>query len=60
MKRVWLTLCAVMVFVSACATETFPILIPSAEEPTEQNRPHRRKEPRRLYQATNGARAHRA
>ena len=37
MKRVWLTLWAVMVFVSACATETYPILIPSAEEPTEQN-----------------------
>ena len=57
MKRVWLTLCAVMVFVSACATETFPILIPSAEEPTEQN-PAALEERAALvvlYQATNGA-----
>ena len=35
MKRVWLTLCAVMIFVSACTAETFPILIPSAEETTD-------------------------
>ena len=61
MKRVWLTLCAVMVFVmvfvSACATETFPILIPSAEEPTEQNpaAPEERAALVALYQATNGA-----
>ena len=57
MKRVWLTLWAVMVFVSACATETYPILIPSAEEPTEQN-PAELEERAALialYQATNGA-----
>ena len=37
MKRVWLTLCAVTVFVSACTTETSPVLIPSAEELTVQS-----------------------
>ena len=31
----WLTLCAVMVFVSACTADTFPILIPSTEEPAD-------------------------
>lgn len=37
MKRVWLTLCAVTVFVSACTTETFPVLIPTAEQLIVQN-----------------------
>ena len=35
MKIVWLTLCLVMVLGSACTTDTFPILIPSSEEPTD-------------------------
>ena len=37
MKRVWLILCAVTVFVSACTAETFPVLIPTEEELTVQN-----------------------
>lgn len=33
MKRVWLTLGLVMVFVSACTAESFPILVPPLKEP---------------------------
>ena len=36
MKRMWLTLSIVMVILSACTAETFPILIPFSEEPTER------------------------
>ena len=56
MKRVWLTLCAVTVFVSACTTETFPILIPSAEELMVQNPgAAERVALVALYEATDGA-----
>ena len=56
MKSVWLTLCAVTLFVSACATKAFPVLIPPAEKPAPQ-------EPAAaesaaltaLYEATDGA-----
>ena len=57
MKRVWLTLCAVTVFVSACTTDTFPALIPSVEKITVQN-PGAESERAALvalYEATNGA-----
>ena len=36
MKRMWLTLSIVMVILSACTAETFPILIPFSEEPTDR------------------------
>ena len=36
MKRMWLTLSIVMVIMSACTAETFPILIPFSEEPTDR------------------------
>ena len=36
MKRMWLTLSIVMVILSACTAETFPILIPYSEEPTDR------------------------
>ena len=36
MKRLWLILGIVMVYVSACTAETFPILIPYSEEPTDR------------------------
>ena len=56
MKRVWLTLCAVTVFVSACTTATFPILIPSAEELIVQNPgAAERAALVALYEATDGA-----
>ncbi len=57
MKRVWMTLCAVMVFVSACATETFPHLIPSTERPTDRNSAaaEERAALAALYEATDGA-----
>ena len=32
MTRVWLILCAVTLFVSACTADTFPALIPTGEE----------------------------
>ncbi len=35
MKKMLLTLGFVMVFFSACTTETFPILVPPLEEPTD-------------------------
>ena len=57
MKRVWLTLCAVMLIVSACATETIPVLIPSAEGPTgrDPTAAEERAALAALYQATDGA-----
>ena len=56
MKRVWLTLCAVTVFVSACATETFPVLIPTAEELIVRNPgAAERAALVALYEATDGA-----
>ncbi len=56
MKRVWLTLCAVTVFVSACTTETFPVLIPSAEELIVRNPgAAERAALVALYEATDGA-----
>jgi len=57
MKRVWLTLCAVTVFVSACTTETFPVLIPTAEELIVQNpgAAAERAALVALYEATDGA-----
>ena len=57
MKRVWLTLRAVTVFVSACTTETLPVLIPSAEELAVQS-PGAAAERAMLvalYEATDGA-----
>ncbi|MCY3900204.1 MAG: hypothetical protein OXF86_16625, partial [Caldilineaceae bacterium] len=56
MKRVWLTLCAVTLFVSACTTDTFPVLIPTAEELIVQNPgAAERAALVALYEATDGA-----
>ena len=56
MRRVWLTLCAVTVFVSACTTETFPVLIPTAEELIVRNPgAAERAALVALYEATDGA-----
>ena len=56
MKRVWLTLCAVTVFVSACTTAKFPVLIPTAEELIVRNPgAAERAALVALYEATDGA-----
>ena len=36
MKRMWLTLSFVMVLVTACTAESFPLLIPNSEEPADR------------------------